>query len=137
MQTEVVNSLLDWVEAVKENDLERAIARHDEVAQHIIENKNSAQIFSASGLDPEEFVKWNEYKKLLKKQLSKTPEQRKADFEEALEQVTEYAQRIVDAESMSDLLKNVSLLHDSLVNVSLNSSVLDEESEEDLTLPDE
>lgn len=124
---EMTQKLIGWKEALEAGDIDLAIDLHDDVTEHIIEHKDSKILFAEAKMNPQAFVEWAGPKETIREQLDKPPEQKAADFEEALEQMQDYVERISLTTSVKDAVKLAAELQNSARQYVLNASILEHE----------
>jgi hypothetical protein len=127
---EMTQKLIGWKEALEAGDIDLAIDLHDDVTEHIIEHKDSKILFAEAKMNPQAFVEWAGPKETIREQLDKPPEQKAADFEEALEQMQDYVERMSLTTSVKDAVKYAAELQNAARQYVLNASILEHEGYE-------
>lgn len=135
--TPIPERLKMWKACLEAGNIEEAILHHDAVQSHIVEHQDSQRVFALAEMHPGPFVEWARLKTAIKEQLGKSYEQRKADYEEGIEQLVDLVEKLNDAETSTEAIKWVSKFNQTLQQVTINAAHLDELVEEADEEPEE
>lgn len=127
----IIEHLKAWKQCLEENDIEEAVRHHDVVQAHILQHNDGVRVFQVAQMDPNPFIQWADLKKVIKEQLAKSPEQRRADYDEAVEQLVDLVGRIADADEPRQVFQAAGHFGEALQQVTLNASCLSVELPEE------